>query len=292
MKCKCASIPTGYVVRKVVSLDEHIILIHIVLASLFRNMIKLTFLGSGCWQGIPAPFGDDMISKNVIWGSKDFRFRTSLHIETDKGKSILVEVTPDIRLQSWKFNVSKPEVCLVSHWHWDHLFGLLDLGWFVEKHGLTVYGNHTTKKFYNSQMAHLKVDFKVFESFKPFVVDNIRITPIPVNHVEDTHGFLFEDISTGHKVVYLSDLCGIPPETNISIQNADAIISDATYLESEIHDDPTHLQKEQIIPFFRQLSADRIILTNIGSYQGLTHEDLEGRFPQYTIAYDGMKIQY
>lgn len=255
-------------------------------------MIRLTFLGSGCWQGIPAPFGDDTVSKSVIWNSKDFRFRTSLQIETDSGKNILVELTPDIRLQSWKFNISKPDVCLISHWHWDHLFGLLDLGWFIEKYGLTIYGNQVTKNCYDSQMNHLKADFRIFESFKPFVVDNIRITPVPVTHVNDTHGFLFEDINSGHKVVYLSDLCGVPAETDIFLQNADAIISDATYLESEIHDDLTHFQREQIIPFLKQLSTNEIILTNIGSYQGLTHQDWEKKFPQYTIAYDGLKRQY
>jgi len=104
-------------------------------------MFKLTFIGSGCWQGIPALFGDDTISQNVEWGSKDFRFRTSLHIETENKKNIIVEATPDIRLQSWKFKLNVPDAILISHWHWDHLFGLLDVDWFAEKNGLTVYGN-------------------------------------------------------------------------------------------------------------------------------------------------------
>lgn len=254
-------------------------------------MIKLTFLGSGCWQGIPAPFGDDKISKNVRWRSKDFRFRTSLQIVTDSGKSIIVEITPDIRLQSWKFNIGKPDACLISHWHWDHLFGLLDLDWFAEKHGLTIYGNRVTKEWYDSRMSHIKVDFKVFESFKPFVIDNVRITPISVDHVKDTHGFLFEDVNTSNKIAHLSDLCGASSPTVTLVQNADAIITDATYLESDI-DDPTHLQKDQIVPFLNQLTASEIILTNIGSYHGFTHVDLEKKFPQYTIAYDGMKRVY
>ena len=108
-------------------------------------MMEVTFLGSGCWQGIPAPFGDDEISQSVEWGSKDFRFRTSLHITTDKGKHILVEATPDVRLQSWKFKIGKPDAILISHWHWDHLFGLLDLDYFAYKNRLVVYGNKVTK---------------------------------------------------------------------------------------------------------------------------------------------------
>ncbi|MBI3250573.1 MAG: MBL fold metallo-hydrolase [Candidatus Andersenbacteria bacterium] len=255
-------------------------------------MIKLTFLGSGCWQGIPAPFGDDEISQKVEWDSKDFRFRTSAHIQTEHGKNIIVEATPDIRLQSWKFKLGKPDAFLISHWHYDHLFGLMELDWYTEKNKLTVYGNSITKEWYDSRMSHINVDFQVFESYKPFEIDNVRITPITINHVEDTDGFFFEDMTTNKKIAYLSDLRGIPIKTAELVKDSDAIITDATYLESDISDDPTHLQKEQIIPFLRKLSAKEIILTNIGSYQDLTHADLEQKFPQYTIAFDGMKREY
>lgn len=252
-------------------------------------MFKLTFLGSGCWQGIPAPFGNDEISQNVQWGSKDFRFRTSLHIETENGKNIIVEATPDIRLQSWKYKLKNPDAILVSHWHWDHLFGLLDLDWFSRKSNLIIYGNKITKKWYDNRMSHVLVDFNLFNSYETFEIDNIKITPIVVNHIEGTDGFLFEDLKSGKKVAYLADLNGIPKKTADLINDINIIITDATYIESDINDDSTHLQKKQIIPFLGNLKAKEIILTHIGSYQNLTHENLEKKFPQYTIAFDGLE---
>lgn len=255
-------------------------------------MFKIIFIGSGCWQGIPAPFGEDSISRNVEWGSKDFRFRTSLYIETEKGKKILVEVTPDIRLQSWKFKLEKPDSILISHWHWDHLFGLLDLDWFAEKNAMTVYGNKVTKKWYTQRMEHIGIDFHTFDSYESFGIDNVKITPITVCHVEETHGFLFEDKPSGKKFVYLSDLYALPPETVEYISGVDAITVDATYIESDVNDDETHLKKDQIKPFLESLNAREIILTNIGSYHGLTHDELERRFPQCTIAYDGMERKF
>lgn len=254
-------------------------------------MFKLTFIGSGCWQGIPAPFGNDVISQNVKWGSKNFRFRTSLHIRTENGKNIIVEATPDIRLQSWKFQLKTPDIILISHWHWDHLFGLLDLDWFAEKNKLTIYGNNVTKHWYDDRMSHIKVDFRTFKSYESFNLDNIKITPIVVNHVQNTDGFLFEDLGNGKKLAYLSDLSGLPDKTVNLIKDIDIIIADATYIESDISDDPTHLQKNQIGPFLESLTAKEIILTNLGSYQGLTHTDFEKEFPQYTIAYDGLERQ-
>lgn len=255
-------------------------------------MFSLTFLGSGCWQGIPAPFGDDSISQQVEWDSKDFRFRTSLHIGTEHGKSIIVEATPDIRLQSWKFGLKKPDAILVSHWHWDHLFGLLDLDWFAEKNQQVVYGNAVTKQWYDDRMSHIKADFQVFDSYQSFEIDNVKITPIAVHHVDDTHGFLFEDLKSGKKIAYLSDLHGIPEKTAGLIEGIEAVITDATYLESDLDDDPTHFQKDQLVPFLETLSGKEIILTNIGSYHDLKHADLEKQFPLYTIAYDGMSREY
>ncbi len=204
---------------------------------------KITFIGSGCWQGMPAPFSSDKISQSIEWGSKDFRFRTSLHIETSHRRTILVELTPDIRLQSWKFNIKKPDAVVVSHWHWDHLFGLLELDYFVEKNGLLVYGNSITKEWYDQAMAHIPVDFTVFGSYESFVVDNIKVTPVRVDHVEDTDGFIFEDIDSGKKFVYLSDFYNIPERTLSLINGADVVTIDATYLDSSINDDDTHVQR-------------------------------------------------
>jgi len=252
-------------------------------------MLKITFIGSGCWQGIPAPFGDDKISQNVEWNSKDFRFRTSLHIETENGKSIIIEATPDIRLQSWKFKLKKPDAILISHWHWDHLFGLLDIDWFAEKNMLTVYGNKETKKWYENSMGHVKVDFQTFESYESFEIDNIKVTPLAVDHVKETDGLMIEDLKSGKKFAYLSDANGLPPKSAGLISDIDLIITDATYLGSDLDDDPTHLQKDQIVPFLKSLQAKEIILTNIGSFQNLTHKDFEQKFPEYTIAFDGLE---
>ena len=93
-------------------------------------------------------------------------------------------------------------------------------------------------------------------------------------------------------MAYLADLNGVPNRTAKLIKDIDVIITDATYLDSDISDDPTHLQKNELIPFLKNLKAKEIILTHIGSYQGMTHKDFESKFPQYTIAYDGLERMF
>ena len=254
---------------------------------------KIKFLGSSCWQGIPSPFCDDKVSKNVQWDSKDFRFRTSLLIKTKQNKTIVVEVTPDIRLQAWKYKLDIPDAFLISHWHWDHLFGLKDLDWFCEKYNPKVFGSKTTKEWYDSDMSYIPVDFKVFESYKPFVIDNIKITPFLVDHVDGTDGFIFEDIETSNKIAYLADLHGMPKKSFEMIKDIDTLIIDSTYIEGEgIDGDKTHFWRNDLLNFLEQLKSKNIILTHISSHHNLNHEELEKKYPDYVISYDGMEVEF
>ncbi|MFT4243893.1 MAG: MBL fold metallo-hydrolase [Candidatus Woesearchaeota archaeon] len=256
-----------------------------------NNILK--FLGSGCWQGIPSQFRDDEISKNVEWNSKDFRFRTSLLIETKNKKTIVVEITPDIRMQAWKFKLKVPDAFLVSHWHWDHFFGVKDLDWFFEKYNPKVYGNKVTKQWYDSDMGYIPLNFEVFESYKPFVIDNIKITPFEVEHVKDTHGFIFEDLETQNKIAYLADLCGMPKKSFEMIKDIDTIIMDSTFSIGEgIDGDDTHFWEEGFNKFVNSLNSKNIILTHISSHHGLNHVELEKRFSKFTISYDGMEVKF
>ena len=168
----------------------------------------------------------------------------------------------------------------------------MDISWYAEKNKLKVYGNSTTNSFYKSKMSHVPVIFKEFNSYEPFVIDNIKITPISVNHINKTDGFLFENKISNKKIAYLPDLNGLPEKTKEIIKGTDTIIIDATYLGSSLKDDPDHFDNDQLLSFLSKLDAKEIILTNIGSYHNLNHSNLTKKFPQYTISYDGMKRKY
>lgn len=254
--------------------------------------MKVTFLGSGCWQGIPAPFCDDEISRKVEWGTKDFRLRTSLLIETESGKTIVIEITPDIRIQAWKFKLKRPDAFFISHWHFDHLYGLLELDLYSERYAPVVYGSRTTRDWYQNSMSHVKVDFKKFTSYEPIEIDEVEITPVSVDHVPGTDGFICKNKLTGKSFVYLSDLYAIPEQTRALLGDVEAIIADATYLEGKPIKDETHFEGRDLLAYLKQFEGKEIILTNIGSFNNMTHEQLQEKHAPHVIAYDGLVRTY
>lgn len=253
-----------------------------------KSFIK--FIGSGCWQGTPAPFCDDKISPTVLLNKKDFRFRTSLALYSKTGKMVIFEITPDIRLQSWKYKLPKPESFFVTHWHFDHLFGLFELDWYAEKYGLNIYVNKDTKKFIDKSINHVNASIKLFKNFKEIVFEEYIITPFEVNHVHSTHGFLIFD--GNKKIAYIPDWNGLPEESFRLIEGADIIICDATYLQSSLTDDKTHFSHSELLSYVKKFNKSKIVFTNIGSFSNVTHEELVKKYPKYAISFDGMIINF
>lgn len=90
--------------------------------------MKTTLLGSGGWEGIPAPFCLCRVCAKAAQDpfGKEARTRPGLLIETAEG-AFMLEVGPDIRVQSTRFGLPPIKHFFVSHWHFDHLYGLLEL---------------------------------------------------------------------------------------------------------------------------------------------------------------------
>lgn len=99
---------------------------------------------------------------------------------------------------------------VLSHSHMDHTNGLpffIDNVFGRNDRGLDIYASSATiyavrKHLFNSATwpdfsrlpNHLlpSIRFHEFADEEPFVIDGVRFTPIPVNHVVPTHGFLIE----------------------------------------------------------------------------------------------------
>jgi phosphoribosyl 1,2-cyclic phosphate phosphodiesterase len=105
--------------------------------------MRVTVLGSGTSHGVPM-IGcrcDVCISPNP----KNKRFRPSIVVQ-EADKNILVDTTPEMRLQALTFGLSRVDAVLFTHTHADHIFGMDDLRRFNDLSGkdIPVYGDRDT----------------------------------------------------------------------------------------------------------------------------------------------------
>lgn len=276
--------------------------------------MKIKILGSGGWEGIPVPFCNCKICKLAVENpnSKNNRTRPEILIETKKGK-FLIEISPDIRLQAAKANLSNTKDFLVSHWHFDHLYGLFDLhAWaeFIRKPKL--YCSNKTQNWLNKNAEYIPKEIVVLKPYREFKLCGIKITPLPVYHMfsldkdleesklENTFGFLLKE--KNKRIVYLADYFKVPEKTIDLIKNSDIIIADGTFLfeerfpnkpeQNRLKTDPEHLHGKQIFNFVNSLNAKKIVFHSITHLTEKTHEELQSLLlKNMEISFDGMEIE-
>ncbi len=270
--------------------------------------MKLTILGSGAWEGIPAPFCSCAICSLAIKEpeSKNNRTRPQFLIEGNGGK-FLLEVSPDIRVQSTRFNVPPVTDFFVSHWHFDHLYGLHELLSWMKRLSQkpTIHCSAGTKEVIEKEFGYLPLKVNVFRLLEPTTLFGVMITPLPAYHMfgrdnevplellQNTYGYLLE--SDGVKVAYLADYYRIPQATLQKIQNADAIIADGTYLLTDEYKNfkPNHMHGEDILRFTSGLGAKIVYYHSISHLTRKTHEEFKKAMPaSHVIPYDGMEIVF
>jgi phosphoribosyl 1,2-cyclic phosphate phosphodiesterase len=275
--------------------------------------MKAKIIGSGAWEGIPALFCRCKTCKNAIDNpaSKNFRTRPSLYFKTDEGE-FMVEISPDIKLQTVRNNLSNIKNFIVSHWHFDHMYGLLELHtWTKFKQKINIYCSQKTKDWLDKNFGHIIKDVIVLKPFIPFSLYGIKITPFPVYHMfnedntltpeqlNNTFGFVFE--KDNKKVVYLSDYYKVPKKSLELIQNADIVVADGTYLFEEMFplkeiqerekSDTDHLHGNEIIKFVKTLNSKRVVFHSVSHLTEKNHEELQKLLPEnFQLSYDGTKI--
>lgn len=286
-------------------------------SELKSDKMSVTMLGSGCWEGTPAPFCRcklcRMASKNIL--SVENRMRPSFHIKT-KETQFVMEIGPDFRMQTAKFNLPKIKDYLVSHWHNDHLFGVFDLHFYTElvlKEQINIYCSKEVAQYIQQHIGYMPINVVVVNPFEPFYIGDIKITPFPVYHMhsqddakkadelKNVFGFLLEH--NEKQVTYLADYYKIPEKSLELVRNVDAVIADGTYLFEEAwpnkdlqnmtreEKDPDHLHGDAITAFTSGLHAKKIVYHSISHLPGLTHDKLQAQLSDSQfIGFDGMEI--
>jgi phosphoribosyl 1,2-cyclic phosphate phosphodiesterase len=253
-----------------------------------------TFLGTGTSVGVPMLGCDCAVCRSD--NPRNNRYRTSALIHLPDG-NILIDTSPELRLQLLREHVDQISAVLYTHYHADHLHGLDDvrpLSWKlggpvplyctaeVEDKVRQTFGyafNPWSEKM--GPGAVPKLAFKRITS-EPFSVLGQRIVPVPLQHAHfHVLGFRLDGLA------YCTDV-NVIPETSIPLlEGLDVLVLDA--LRFRPH--PAHFSVDEALDVIARLKPKRAFLTHMG--HDIDHDVVSAELPPtVSLAYDGLKFPF
>jgi phosphoribosyl 1,2-cyclic phosphate phosphodiesterase len=259
--------------------------------------MRFTILGCGSSMGVPRV--------GLGWGAcdpnnpKNARRRSSLLVErtgADGGVTrVLVDCSPDLRMQLIDAQVDRVDGVLMTHAHADHIHGIDDLrGLFVRnRRPVDIWMDEAT-----SAEAHLRFGYcltsppgsgyppiatdRRFTVGQEIVIDGPGgpVTALPLRQFHgdiETVGFRFGNVA------YSADLKAIPDDTAAALTGLEVWMVDALrYAEHS-----SHLSVDEALALIARLRPARAVLINL--HCDLDYEKLRQRLPAHVEpAYDGM----
>ncbi len=252
--------------------------------------MKFIILGCGSSMGVPR--ADGFFGKCNPLNQKNFRSRCSAFIK-GLDENILIDTSPDLRMQLLKNNIKKISRVIYTHNHADQTHGINDLRVFFlkNKKKIPIYVDKNTKKYLNKSFSYCFKDFKDYPATlklldtkdKMYFGKFLIIKAIPVKH-----GFINSlSFIINNKIAYLPDANKIYDKDMKHFLNLDYIIVDC--LRYKKH--PSHFNLDDILKLNNKLKPKKMILTNLHS--DLDYGELMNILPKkIKPAYDGYSIDF
>jgi phosphoribosyl 1,2-cyclic phosphate phosphodiesterase len=254
--------------------------------------MKITLLGTGTSQGIPVPLCSCAVCTST--DPHDKRLRTSAIIEQN-GLSILIDTSIDFRQQMLRSRVARIDAVLLTHHHFDHLFGLDDIRAFTnhQKAPIDIYTSPQCKPELLARFAY------AFESHnlawglpalnlhvvtEKFTIEkngaSVDVEPIEVGHGRITiYGFRIGGFA------YLTDCKTLPDASFEKLIGLEALAIDC--LQYEPH--PTHACLPETLTYIERIKPKHAYLIHMNHH--VKHAELSAKLPVGVhVGYDQMEI--
>jgi phosphoribosyl 1,2-cyclic phosphate phosphodiesterase len=214
------------------------------------------------------------------------------------GGNILIDTTPELRLQLLRENVKLVHAVLYTHYHVDHLFGLDDLRLFpiALRKSLPIYCNDEVESVIRQAFAYAfqpandklpagmlpRLEFRRIDE-RPFEVLGERIIPIPLIHSRfNVLGFRIGDVA------YCTDVSAIPDRSWQLLEGLKVFVVDALRPERP---HPAHFCVEQALEAIARVKPEQAYFTHMShtmDYERLVETLPVGVAP----AYDGLSFWF
>jgi phosphoribosyl 1,2-cyclic phosphate phosphodiesterase len=251
--------------------------------------MRVTFLGTGTSQGVPVIGCKCPVCVSPLKVNK--RTRSSVWLEF-ANRQIIIDTTPEFRLQVLKHGPHRLDALLFTHAHADHICGFDDIRRFcqMQQMAIPVYASSATLHVLQGLFGYA-FDLnagnwaipraEAHEINGPFNLFGRRIEPLVVFHGNmPINGFRIGGFA------YLTDCSYIPEKTEAVLQDLDVLVLDA--LRYRAH--PTHFTIAAAVQIVARLKPKHAFLTHI--CHEVDHDDLIGCLPTgIAPAFDGLSFE-
>lgn len=251
--------------------------------------LEAIILGSGTSNGVPML--GYRYSPEFLANPKNHRMRSSIMLCGPTG-NVLVDCTPEMRLQVTREGIHDFDAVILTHSHADHIMGMDDLrsiciltGRSMPVYTLPTY-QEDVRRIYNY----------AFREFPPgVVVPRFDLRDVP--EVIEEGGMKIETFLVEHGRIpvigirvmhfcYITDVSRIPDNVLPRLQGLETLVIDAVRFAPH----PNHLHYEKALEVISQVQPGRAILTHLS--HDYDHDAFSAQLPSgVELAYDRMRIE-
>ncbi len=258
---------------------------------------RIIILGAGAAPGVP--------SLSNGWGAcdcknpKNIRRRTSVYYEISETK-ILIDTSPDLRLQLIENQITSLDAVLYTHSHADHLHGIDDLREInrIHRQSLDIFAAKETMDVIRERFPYLLVEAGDAKDCSrqpclvandvyhdtPLNIKNVKITPIKLlGHNAPTTGYVFND----GELVHIADFRQIDENGYKQIKKRPKIlvIPLTTPFSQRFH-----AGLEDVLAVIERINPEQAIINHMAAE--CDYDEINGLTPEFvTPAYDNMTVE-
>ncbi len=253
-------------------------------------MGEAIILGSGTSNGVPM-LGVSY-PPEYLANSKNHRTRSSVMLCGPTG-NLLVDCTPEMRLQVTREGITEIEAVLITHAHADHVMGMDDLRSICirTRRHMPIY---TLPRYQEDIKRIYSYAFKDF----PAGVEVPRFDLLDVPEILEVGGMRIQTFLVHHGSVpvvavrvgafaYITDVSEIPPQAEQHLAGLDVLVLDAVRYKPHVN----HFHYAKALEVIERLSPRKAYLTHLG--HDYDHDKTNLELPAgVELAYDRLRIPF
>jgi phosphoribosyl 1,2-cyclic phosphate phosphodiesterase len=220
--------------------------------------MRLTLLGTGDAAGMPV-YGCNC-EACVMSAANHTLQRTSCSALLEVGDHRYLLDAGQLNL-SGRFPAGTLHGVLLTHFHPDHVQGLLHLRWGTGLQ-IPVFCPPDSEGCADLYKHPGILRFQPQAEFIPFTLGNLRVTPLPLLHSRPTFGYLLEQ--RGQRIAYLTDTKGLPSQVVdlLAGQSLDCMVIDGSFVPGS--DRQGHNNLDDVLDLRARIVPRLTVLTHIG----------------------------